>query len=99
MAVGGEETWLVLGDLGFVGGQVREAATRAGIHVVGASRSGRSEYGCDLGDLDSVDSTVAIVRPSRIINAAGPPSVADSWDDPAETVRLHALAAVHLLQA
>ena len=92
-------TWLLLGDLGFIGGHVRAAAERAGAHVVGASRSGRSEFGCDLGDRASVDSTVGVVRPSRIINAAGPPSVARSWEEPAETVQLHAVAAVHLLEA
>lgn len=99
MAEIGDETWLVLGDRGFIGSHVHDAATRAGVQVVGASRSGGSDFACDLVDPEAVDRMVAVIRPDRIINAAGSPSVAQSWDEPVETVRQHTLAAAHLLEA
>lgn len=98
-ATGTGEKWLILGDRGFVGSHVRQAARQAGIHVVGASRSPEAEVRCDLGDREQVDTLIAVLRPSHIINAAGPPSVGRSWEHPEETLHLHATTALHLLEA
>lgn len=99
MAPADGETWLVLGDRGFIGSQVRLAAEAAGAHVIGASRAPEADRRCDLGERESIEETVAVVRPDRIINAAGPPSVARSWAEPAATARLHAVAAIDILEA
>lgn len=99
MARGEGETWLVFGDRGFIGAHIRQAAEAIGARVVGASRAAEADRQCDLGDRRSIEGAVAAVGPDRIINAAGPPSVARSWAEPAETASLHAVAAIDILEA
>lgn len=96
---GGSGPWLLLGAGGFIGTQIRCVAAAAGVQVVGASRSDPADLRCDLTDSESVDRAIATVKPVRVINAAGPPSVAHSWTDPADSFRQHALGVLHLLEA
>lgn len=95
----GGERWLLLGASGFIGSWTKRAAEEAGVTVLGASRTADGELACDLADKESVDRVVAIARPHRIIAAAGPPSVARSWAEPADTFRCHALGVSHLLES
>lgn len=92
-------TWLVLGDRGFIGAEVRRAVEARGGRVIGASRSDEADLVCDLADRESIERAIAVARPDRIVNAAGPPSVAWSWQYPERCAELHAVAAIHLLES
>jgi nucleoside-diphosphate-sugar epimerase len=90
---------LLLGADGFAGSHLREAATRAGLRVVGTSRIGEgAELACDLLEPDSVQRAVAETNPELVVNMAGWASVKGSCGrpltsdpDPANLTRLASL--------
>lgn len=93
-------TILLLGASGFVGGHLREAAEAASLRVIGTSRGGEgSEMACDLLDPSSLRRAVAEAAPDLIVNLAGSPSVAESWQRPAETFAVNATGVLNLLAA
>jgi GDP-4-dehydro-6-deoxy-D-mannose reductase len=91
---------LLLGANGFAGSHLREAATRAGLRVVGTSRSGEgAELACDLLEPDSVQRAVAEANPELVVNMAGWASVKGSWEHPEEAFAANATGAQNLLEA
>jgi GDP-4-dehydro-6-deoxy-D-mannose reductase len=93
-------TCLLIGSRGFVGTHLRQAAAAAGLHVVAASRQGNDEAPpCDLLDRTAVEKCLKAVRPDLIVNAAGVPSVARSWEHPDEAHALNATGVLNLLEA
>lgn len=93
-------TCLLIGARGFVGTHLRRAASEAGLHVVATSRLGDDETPpCDLLDRASVDECIQTVAPELIVNAAGSPSVARSWEHPDEAHAINAGAVRDLLEA
>lgn len=93
-------TCLLIGARGFVGTHLRHAAAEAGLRVVAASRQGNDEVPpCDLLDRVAVGECVRAVAPDLIVNAAGDPSVARSWEHPDEAHALNADGVRNLLEA
>jgi GDP-4-dehydro-6-deoxy-D-mannose reductase len=98
--VSDDRSILLIGARGFLGSHLREAARGAGLRVIVAAR--RPDDGgatCDLLDPDSVAACVRSARPALIVNAAGSPSVAESWRDPAATFAVNAIGVQNLLEA
>jgi GDP-4-dehydro-6-deoxy-D-mannose reductase len=93
-------TCLLIGGRGFVGTHLSQAASAAGLHVVAASRQGGAEAPpCDLLDPAAVEECVSAVAPDLIVNAAGDPSVARSWEHPEEAHAINAGGVRNLLAA
>jgi GDP-4-dehydro-6-deoxy-D-mannose reductase len=93
-------TCLLIGARGFVGTHLRQAASEAGLHVVPTSRGGSDESPpCDLLDRVAVEECLRAVAPDLIVNAAGDPSVARSWEHPDEAHAINASAVRNLLEA
>jgi GDP-4-dehydro-6-deoxy-D-mannose reductase len=93
-------TCLLIGVHGFVGSQVRRAASEADLHVVAASRQGSDEAPpCDLLDRAAVEECLRAVAPGLIVNAAGDPSVARSWEQPEQAYAINAGGVRNLLEA
>jgi GDP-4-dehydro-6-deoxy-D-mannose reductase len=93
-------TCLLIGARGFVGTHLRHAASEAGLHVVAASRQDSDEAPpCDLLDRVGVEECLRTVGPDLIVNAAGDPSVARSWEHPEEARAINADGVRHLLEA
>jgi GDP-4-dehydro-6-deoxy-D-mannose reductase len=93
-------TCLLIGSRGFVGAHLRQAASAAGLHVVAASRQGSEEAPpCDLLDRGAVEECVRAAKPDLIVNAAGIPSVARSWEHPEEAYAINAAGVLNLLEA
>jgi GDP-4-dehydro-6-deoxy-D-mannose reductase len=91
---------LLIGSRGFLGTHLQQAAADAGLRVVAASRLGDAETPpCDLLDRDSVDRCMQAVAPDLIVNAAGSPSVARSWEYPDEAHAINADGVRNLLEA
>src|SRR4051812_19901293 len=91
---------LLIGARGFVGGHVRRAAAEAGLDVVAASRRSSDEAPpCDLLDPVAVEECLSTVAPELIVNAAGDPSVARSWQHPDAAYALNAEGVRNLLEA
>lgn len=91
---------LIVGAAGFVGRHLSEAAARAGIPAVAAGReAGASVPACDLLDPETVGRCLEAVAPAAIVNLAGAPSVARSWERPQETFAVNAAAVLNLLEA
>jgi GDP-4-dehydro-6-deoxy-D-mannose reductase len=69
------------------------------LQVATTSRSGgEGAPACDLRDLDSVSRCLGAVRPELILNAAGDPSVARSWEHPDEAFAVNAAGVRNLLE-
>jgi GDP-4-dehydro-6-deoxy-D-mannose reductase len=95
-----ERTLLLVGARGFVGTHLRQAASEVGLNVVGASRRGGDEAPpCDLLDRAALEECLRTVAPDLIVNAAGDPSVARSWERPDETYAVNAAGVLNLLEA
>jgi GDP-4-dehydro-6-deoxy-D-mannose reductase len=93
-------TCLLIGSRGFLGTHLRQAAADAGLRVVATSRLGGDGIPpCDLLDRASVDSCMEAVAPDLIVNAAGSPSVARSWEHPDEAHAINAGGVRNLLEA
>jgi GDP-4-dehydro-6-deoxy-D-mannose reductase len=93
-------TCLLVGARGFVGAHLRQAASEAGLRVVPASRRGSDEAPpCDLLDRGVVEECLRAVAPDLIVNAAGDPSVARSWEHPDEAYATNAGGVRNLLEA
>lgn len=93
-------TCLLVGAGGFVGTHLRRAGAEAGLHVVAASRQDSDEAPpCDLLDRVEVEECLRAVAPDLIVNAAGDPSVARSWEHPEETRAINAGGVRNLLEA
>lgn len=93
-------TCLLVGAGGFVGTHLRRAAAEAGLHVVAASRQGSDEAPpCDLLDPAAVEECLRAVAPDLIVNTAGDPSVARSWERPEATREINADGVRNLLEA
>jgi GDP-4-dehydro-6-deoxy-D-mannose reductase len=93
-------TCLLIGARGFVGTHLRQAASEAGLHVVAASRQGDDEApSCDLLDQAGMEECLRTVAPDLIVNAAGDPSVARSWEQPEEARAINADGVRNLLEA
>lgn len=100
MRVSGERTLLLLGAGGFIGTHLAAAAPAAGLRVVPATRAGtEAAPPCDLLDPAAVAGCVGRVRPDLIVNAAGSPSVARSWEHPEEAFAINAGGVRNLLEA
>jgi GDP-4-dehydro-6-deoxy-D-mannose reductase len=95
-----ERTLLLLGAGGFIGTHLAAAATARGLRVVPATRAGtEAAPPCDLLDPAAVAACVERVRPNLIVNAAGSPSVARSWEHPEEAHAINAAGVRNLLEA
>lgn len=93
-------TCLLIGSRGFLGTHLRRAAADAGLRVVATSRRGDPEGpACDLLDRASLEGCLTTVAPDLIVNAAGSPSVARSWEHPEETHAINAEGVRNLLEA
>jgi nucleoside-diphosphate-sugar epimerase len=93
-------TCLLIGAGGFVGSHLRHAAAAAGLHVLGASRQGGADSPpCDLLNRAGVEECLRAVTPDLILNAAGDPSVARSWEQPEEAHAINAGGVGNLLAA
>ncbi|HYJ22665.1 MAG TPA: NAD-dependent epimerase/dehydratase family protein [Solirubrobacterales bacterium] len=93
-------TCLLIGSRGFLGAHLRQAATDAGLRVVASSRRGEDGTPpCDLLDRASVEGCLETVAPDLIVNAAGSPSVARSWEHPDEAHAINADGVRNLLEA
>lgn len=93
-------TCLLIGARGFVGTHLLQAAIEAGLDMVAASRQDGGEApSCDLLDPAAIEGCLRAVRPDLIINAAGDPSVARSWEHPQETYEVNAAGVRNLLDA
>jgi nucleoside-diphosphate-sugar epimerase len=93
-------TCLLIGARGFVGSHLRQAAAEAGLHVVASSRrAGDGAPPCDLLDRAAVEECVSAVAPDLIVNAAGDPSVARSWEQPQAAHAINAGGVRNLLAA
>jgi GDP-4-dehydro-6-deoxy-D-mannose reductase len=93
-------TCLLIGAGGFVGTHWRQAASAAGLRVVAASRRGSDEAPpCDLLDRVAIEECLRAVAPDLILNAAGDPSVARSWEHPEEARAVNAGGVRNLLEA
>ncbi len=92
-------TCLLIGARGFVGSHLRQAASEAGLHVVAASRQGGEVPPCDLLNPVAVEECLRAVAPDLILNAAGDPSVARSWEQPDEARAINAGGVRNLLEA
>jgi GDP-4-dehydro-6-deoxy-D-mannose reductase len=93
-------TCLLIGSRGFLGTHLQRAAAAAGLRVVAASRLGDEGVPpCDLLDPASVDRCVEVAAPDLIVNAAGSPSVARSWEHPEEAHAINAAGVRNLLAA
>jgi len=98
--VGEERTLLLLGAGGFIGSHLAAAATAAGLRVVAATRAGiEGAPPCDLLDAAAVEECLRAVAPDLIVNAAGDPSVARSWEHPEEARAINAGGVRNLLEA
>ena len=95
-----ERTLLLLGAGGFIGSHLAAAAAAAGLRVVATSRAGtEAAPPCDLRDPAAIAACVERVRPQLIVNAAGDPSVARSWEHPGEAHAVNADGVRNLLEA
>ena len=93
-------TLLLLGAGGFIGTHLGAAAAAAGLRVVATTRAGtEAAPPCDLLDPAAVAACLERVRPELIVNAAGDPSVAGSWEHPEEARAINAGAVRNLLEA
>lgn len=91
---------LVVGAGGFLGGHLLAAAAAAGLRAVPATRSGaEGAVHCDILDPDSIAACLERVRPDFVVNAAGSPSVARSWEHPQEARAVNADGVRNLLEA
>jgi GDP-4-dehydro-6-deoxy-D-mannose reductase len=94
------KTLLLIGAEGFLGRHLREAAEAAGLRVLAASRRGEGDTSaCDLLEPESVDACLEEAVPDLVVNAAGAPSVAASWEQPAEAFAANAVGVINLLEA
>jgi len=95
-----ERTLLLLGAGGFIGSHCAAAAAAAGLRVVAATRAGtEAAPPFDLLDSAAVAACVERVRPDLIVNAAGDPSVARSWERPEAARAINADGVGNLLAA
>jgi len=94
------KTLLLIGARGFAGSHLLDMAREAGLRVLAASREGTSDaLPCDLLDLASVEACVEVAQPDLVVNAAGSPSVAASWERPDEALAVNARGVLNLLKA
>jgi GDP-4-dehydro-6-deoxy-D-mannose reductase len=92
--------YLLIGASGFLGAHLSRAAAAAGLRVVATSRQGSAEAPpCDLLDPVAVAACLRAVEPDLIVNLAGDPSVARSWEHPEETHAINAGGVRNLLEA
>jgi GDP-4-dehydro-6-deoxy-D-mannose reductase len=95
-----ERTLLLLGAGGFIGTHLAAASASVGLRVAAATRAGTGTAPpCDLLDPAAVAACLEQVRPDLIVNAAGDPSVAHSWEQPDEAHALNAGGVRNLLAA
>lgn len=95
-----ERTLLLLGAGGFIGSHIAATASMAGLRVVAATRAGtEAAPPCDLLDPAAVAACLERVRPELILNAAGDPSVARSWERPEAAHAINAGGVRNLLEA
>lgn len=95
-----ERKLLLLGAGGFIGTHLAATAAAAGLRVVAATRAGTDAApACDLLDPTAIAACVERVRPDLIVNAAGDPSVAGSWEHPEEAHAINAGGVRNLLEA
>lgn len=93
-------TCLLVGAGGFLGTHLQAAVGAAGLRLAATSRSGGSGApSCDLRDPASIARCLEEVRPELILNAAGDPSVARSWEHPEEAFAVNAAGVQNLLGA
>lgn len=91
---------LIVGAGGFLGPHFRAVAVERGWDVVPAGRRQTAAApACDLLDPASVAACVEAVVPEIVVNLAGAPSVAGSWQRPAESFAVNATAVLNLLEA
>lgn len=91
---------LIVGAGGFVGRHLVDVATVAGLPVVAAGREASAAApACDLLDPRAIERCLEAVAPAAIVNLAGAPSVARSWEHPQEAFAVNAAAVLNLLEA
>ncbi|HEX5713536.1 MAG TPA: NAD-dependent epimerase/dehydratase family protein [Solirubrobacterales bacterium] len=93
-------TCLLVGAGGFLGTHLQPAIEAAGLQLAVTSRAGGSGAPpCDLRDPASVARCLEEVSPKLIVNAAGDPSVARSWEQPEQAFAVNAAGVQNLLEA
>ncbi|HEY8495112.1 MAG TPA: GDP-mannose 4,6-dehydratase [Myxococcota bacterium] len=83
----------VSGARGFVGSRLVPRLEAAGHQVFASDRD------VDVCDPAAVAASIAAARPDALVHLAAQASVAASLEDPAETARVNALGALHVLRA
>ena len=92
--------YLLVGASGFLGTHLSRAAAAGGLRAVAASRQGSAEAPpCDLLDPAAVAACLRAVKPDLIVNLAGDPSIARSWEHPEEVHAINADGVRNLLDA
>lgn len=91
---------LIVGAGGFVGRHLLDSAEAAGLPAVAAGREASAAApACDLLDPAAIERCLEAVAPAAIVNLAGAPSVAGSWERPQEAFAVNAAAVLNLLEA
>lgn len=81
-------------------GMVRRTSTPNHENIKGALKNERFSIFCgDLSDPHSIEKAVRELRPAYFINFAAQSFVGSSWDIPAQTFEVGALALIHILEA
>jgi dTDP-4-dehydrorhamnose reductase len=84
-------TILVLGATGMLGRALMREASRRGLPVVGAARSGAG-HNLDIADVNALHGTLERLRPGVVVNAAGLADVGLCEREPDQAWRLNARA-------
>jgi UDP-glucose 4-epimerase len=95
---------LVTGAYGFIGGRLCRRLLADGVEVHGISRRSREDeavrwWQCDLGDADSVASTLGRIRPDVVYQLAGYVSGSRELDAVLPSLRDNRVSAVNVLVA
>jgi nucleoside-diphosphate-sugar epimerase len=98
------KTILITGASGFTGMHACHYFSQRGYRVVGISRKRGSSTNwemstCDLQDKNDVEHIIKRYMPDFCLHLAGVNSVAQSWDDPLNTIEVNVIGTLNLLEA
>lgn len=96
---------LITGASGFTGSHACEYFSDNGYDVFGVVRKKRKGFlwgkqiVCDLSNAEKAMKAVSSIKPEFVLHLAGQNSVADSWNNPRESIQANVLGTVNLLEA